>query len=203
MAPAVAFAENEEFAAVIDPGNAWIGIHPRTVFVDEDGARSAGGGIGQQKLNFVLKAIHVLQQHVGGIRPLHSGDVEIMRVSPRLHPGDVSARDTNYTHAHSGVLRSGKGIGILQRLGIHAETRIRKSGDDFAPRSTEIVDQRVGLHSAVLNCQKAIARLSGLQAKPSRMSSSSSFTQSEVPSMTVGEPSRVSCAIFPLARSSA
>ncbi len=44
----------------------------------------------------------------------------------------------------------------------------------------------------VSNCQKASERPSGLQRKPSRMPSSSSLTQSEVPLTMVGEPSCVS-----------
>ncbi len=50
--------------------------------------------------------------------------------------------------------------------------------------------------------QKAMSFPSGLQRKPSRMSSSSSLTQSEVPLMTVAEPSVVSRVILPEERSS-
>src|SRR5260370_26031670 len=49
------------------------------------------------------------------------------------------------------------------------------------------------------NCQYAIDCPSGLQRKQFRRSSSSSFTQSEVPLMMSADPSLVSCVIFSLA----
>jgi hypothetical protein len=44
----------------------------------------------------------------------------------------------------------------------------------------------------VSNCQYAIDRPSGLHRNPSRIPSSSSFTQSDVPLMIVSDPSVVS-----------
>src|SRR5690348_12169558 len=50
------------------------------------------------------------------------------------------------------------------------------------------------------NCQTAIDLLSGLQRQQSRSENSSSLTQSEVPLISVCEPSDVSRVIFPFSR---
>ena len=95
--------------------------------------------------------------------------------------------DVDHADAHRGVRRAGLGIRNAR------DHRIERVG---------VVDEREDADAGGVELPVRDARPSGLQRKPSRTPSSSSYTQSDVPLIVVSDPSVVSCVTSPSSRRS-
>ena len=133
--PAVALAGEQQPLAVFDPFEIAVHFHPSVVLVLEHLPQIAGFRVRDVDRVGILQPVHVLQNHLVVLQPLHVRDVGAARVARRLEPDCLATGGGDHAHPHGRV--------HLARLGIFVfgDHRVQLIG---------VVDEREILHAALV-----------------------------------------------------
>ena len=188
--PAISFTHPGEASILVEPPHVVHHIHPGRVALDENRLHRAGARVAEQHVDLVLPPVHPL-------------DEQLARVPALPNP---CSRDTGCAGRHRSRATSSRRRSPRQRQCGRRSSSCRLSGtapDSRTSRANPCHRSRLKSFTPLASsCQYAIDLPSGLQRKPSRRLSSSSYTQSNVPLMIVRDPSRVRRVIAPPATSS-